>query len=157
MLTYDDAVTPGVLASVCDVLDRPYDELMEDIGTYLVSHPNVEALRRLLRFGGVDFVDFLLSLDDLPDRAKLAVADLNLPTLELREHARDFFSLRCECPVPGYGHLMMGVLRAMADDYGALVYLEHQGSSQNIETVSISLLEAEFAQGRHFDLGARTG
>lgn len=157
MLTYDDAVTPDILAAVCDVLDRPYDELMEDVGTYLVSHPNVEALRRLLRFGGVDFVDFLLSLDDLPDRAKLAVSDLHLPGLQLYEHSSNYFTLRCECPIPGYGHLMMGVLRVMADDYGALVYLEHQGSSGSVETVSISLLETEFAQGRHFDLGARAG
>ncbi len=157
MLSYDDDVTPGILAAVCDVLDRPYDELMEDIGTYLVSHPNVEALRRLLRFGGVDFVDFLMSLDDLPDRAKLAVSDLHLPTLELYEHTKDYFSLRCHSAIPGYGNLMMGVLRVMADDYGALVYLEHQGRQGNMETVSISLLEAEFAQGRHFDLGARAG
>lgn len=155
MLTYDDAMTPQLLDAVSFVLKRPRNDVMEDIGTYLVSHPNVEALRRLLRFGGVTFVDFLHSLDDLPDRARLAVSDLNLPRMELREHASGQFTLICQSPVSGYGHVMMGVLRTMADDYGALAVLEHTGSGQGIETISIMLIETEFAEGRVFDLGAR--
>lgn len=155
MWTYEDEITSQVLTAVCEVLDRPYDELMEDIGTYLVSHPNLEALRRLLRFGGVNFVDFLHSLDDLPDRARLAVSDLALPRLELRERSAHEFSLTCEGDIPGCGHLFTGVLRAMADDYGALVFLEHKGEIDGVETVSIALLEADFSEGRGFDLGVQ--
>ncbi|MGC3939461.1 heme NO-binding domain-containing protein [Roseobacter sp. EG26] len=153
MWTYEDELTPRVLAAVCDVLDRPYDELMEDIGTYLVSHPNLAAPRRLLRFSGVNFVEFLHSLDDLHDRARLAVSDLMLPHLELREHSANSYSLNCQGDLPGYGHLFTGVLRAMADDYGALVFLEHKGSKDGVETVAISLLEAEFAEDKGFELG----
>lgn len=109
MLTYEDALTPLVLDGVSEVLGRPRAEVMEDIGTYLVSHPSFEAVRRLLRFGGVNFEDFLHSLDDLPDRARLAVSDLYLPRLELREHNPGQFSLICDAPVAGYGHVMMGI------------------------------------------------
>jgi hypothetical protein len=157
MWTYDDALTPLVLDAVSEVLGRPRAEVMEDIGTYLVTHPSVEAVRRLLRFGGVNFEDFLHSLDDLPDRARLAVSDLHLPKIELREHAVGQFSLVCDAPVTGYGHVMMGILRVMADDYGALALLDHVSSGQGIETISISLVEAEFSQGREFNLGARAG
>ena len=157
MLVYDDALTPAVLDAAAKVLRRPRDELMEDIGTYLVSTPQLEGVRRLLRFGGVGFEDFLQSLDDLADRARLAVSDLVLPRLELREHAFGQYSLICDSPVAGFGHVMMGVLRVMADDYGALVLLDHEGRRQGVETVSITLIEADFAAGRHFDLGARTG
>ncbi|MEP5630302.1 MAG: heme NO-binding domain-containing protein [Tateyamaria sp.] len=155
MLVYDDDLTPNLLDSVSYVLNRPRDDVMEDIGTYLVSHPNVERLRRLLRFGGVTFVEFLHSLDDLPDRARLAVSDLTLPRIELREHGPGHFSLICESPLVGYGHVVMGVLRAMADDYGALAVLEHAGSGKGVETISITLIETEFAKGRSFELGAR--
>ncbi|MEP1585964.1 MAG: heme NO-binding domain-containing protein [Tateyamaria sp.] len=155
MLVYDDDLTPNLLDSVSYVLNRPRDDVMEDIGTYLVSHPNVERLRRLLRFGGVTFVEFLHSLDDLPDRARLAVSDLTLPRIELREHGPGHFSLICESPLVGYGHVVMGVLRAMADDYGALAVLEHAGSGKGVETISITLIETEFAEGRSFELGAR--
>lgn len=157
MFTYEDALTPLILDTTSQVLGRPRDEVMEDIGTYLVSHPSFEAVRRLLRFGGVNFEDFLHSLDDLPDRARLAVSDLYLPPVELRGHADGHFSLICDSPVAGYGHVMMGILRVMADDYGALALLEHMGSARGFETVSIMLVEAEFAQGRQFDLGARVG
>jgi len=157
MWSYDDALTPRVLEHLSLVLDRARDEVMEDIGTYLVSHPDYEAVRRLLRFGGVSFEDFLHSLDDLPDRARLAVSDLNLPALELREHAAGSFSLICEAPVAGYGYVMMGILRVMADDYGALALLEHTGSGARTETLSISLVAIDFAEGRSFDLGAPTG
>lgn len=155
MLIYDDVLTDRVLDSAASVLDRPRDEMMEDIGTYLVSHSGFEAVRRLLRFGGVDFEDFLHSLDDLPDRARLAVPDLNLPRLELREHAAGQFSLICDAPIAGYGHVMMGILRVMADDYGALALLEHTGGGNGVETLTIALVDAAFAQGRDFDLGAR--
>ena len=76
MLIYDDALAPQVIAAVGEVLNRSEADLMEDVGTYLVSHPNTEGLRRLMRFGGVSFVELLHSLDDLQDRARLAVSDL---------------------------------------------------------------------------------
>lgn len=155
MLIYSDDLTPNLLDAVSYVLKRPRDDVMEDIGTYLVSHVNVENLRRLLRFGGVTFVEFLQSLDDLPDRARLAVSDLTLPGIELREHGPGHFNLVCESPISGYGHVMMGVLRAMADDYGALAVLEHIGGGEGIESISITLIETEFAEGRSFELGAR--
>jgi hypothetical protein len=156
MLTYDDCIIANVLDATCDVLNRPMNDVLEDIGTYLVSHPNVEGLRRLLRFGGVNFVEFLHSLDDLSDRVRLAVSDLDLPHIELREHGTDQISLICQSEIKGYGFVLLGLLRAMADDYGALAILEYQGGGQGIETISITLIESSYSDGRAFDLGARS-
>ena len=155
MLTYDDAVTPAVLNAMGEVLGRVRGEIMEDIGTYLVSHPNTEAVRRLLRFGGMNFEDFLHSLDDLPDRAQMAVSDLYLPAIELHGHKDGHFSLICDSPLAGFGHLMMGVLRVMADDYGVLALLELEESEAGKEIFHIQMVAADFADGRAFDLGAR--
>lgn len=157
MLFYEETQTRAVLAAACAELGRREADFLEDLGTYLVSHPQVEALRRLLRFGGVDYVDFLHSLDYLPGRARLAVCDLDLPSLELRELAPGNFLLTCGAGLPGYGHVLIGILRAMADDYGALVMLEHEGCRDGCEVISIALVEADFAAGRAFDLGARAG
>lgn len=154
MLHYDDALTYRVVDQIAIALDKPRGAVLEDLGTYLVSHPNVEALRRLLRFGGVNFIDFLHSLDDLPGRARLAVDDLHLPELELREHGHRNYSLTCHSGNSGFGHVMVGVLRALADDYGALVFLEHRGGAGQFETLDITVFETEYAQGRTFELGA---
>lgn len=153
MLTYEADVTERVLAAMCGVLGRPRQDMLEDIGTYLVSHPKLEALRRLLRFGGPTFTEFLHSLDDLPARARLAVPDLILPELELREHGGGRFSAVCRSETPGFGHVIVGLLRALADDYGALALLEHKGGRDGAEVVEVRLLTAEHACGRSFDLG----
>lgn len=153
MLNYDDDLTVRVVEDMARALGKDPDAVLEDIGTYLVSHPNVEALRRLLRFSGETFLDFLHSLGDLPDRARLAVEDLELPTLDLRDHGGNNFTLHCIWNRPGFGYVLVGILRTMADDYGALVFLEHQGADHGTETIDITLFEASFAQGRAFDLG----
>lgn len=155
MLTYEDDVLFRVLEALSAELGRPQSEILEDVGTYLVSHPNMEGLRRLLRFGGVSYVEFLHSLDDLPDRVRLAVSDLTLPALELRELSVTEYQLLCHPGLPGYASVMVGVLRAMADDYGALVMLSEDGQQDRAEVISIMLVETAFAEGRHFDLGAR--
>jgi len=157
MLTYDPALTDAVINAAARQLDRTREMVLEDLGTYLVSHPNVEALRRLLRFGGVTFVDFLHSLEDLPGRGRLAVPDLDLPQFALVETANDQFSLTCSSPVQGGGHVMMGLLRSMADDYGTLVMLDHQGMLGGAEMILIQILDQSFAAGRRFDLAAKAG
>ena len=157
MMTYDDALTHAVLDAAARHLQQPRENILEDIGTYLVANPSIEALRRLLRFGGVGFVDFLHSLDDLQGRGRLAVPDLDLPALELQDNGPDRYALSCRSDLPGFGNVLVGILRAMADDYGALVILEHQGRTGDEETVLIELLDQAFAEGRRFDLAAQVG
>ena len=44
----------------------------------------------------------------------------------------------CFPGLPGYSSVMVGVLRAMADDYGALVILSHEGQQQDdVDVISI--------------------
>ncbi|CUJ87131.1 Heme NO binding protein [Ruegeria denitrificans] len=155
MLVYDDCMTVQVLDALCADLKRPRAEILEDLGTYLVSHTKMEDLRRLLRFGGVTYVDFLHSLDDLSDRVRLSVSDLCLPALELIEVTPTEYQLYCHPGLPGYPSVMVGILRAMADDYGALAMLSHDGREGEAEVISIVLVESAFAKGRQFDLGAR--
>jgi len=152
MLTYDVAWTPRVIDAAARVLDRPVAAVLEDLGTHLVSHPNLEALRRLLRFGGVSYRDFLDSLEDLPGRVQMALPDLNLPDVTLEEHALGEFHLTCRFKVAGIGHVMLGLLRAMADDYGTLVLLEHLGTTERGELLSIRLIDDAHGVARRFEL-----
>ena len=152
MMHYDRDLTWRMVDEMAVALGKDRDTVLEDVGTYLISNPEVKAPRRLLRFSGVTFLEFLHSLDDLPDRARLAVDDLILPALELRDLGGNRFTLTCTGDPVGMGHLLVGVLRAMADDYGALVYLEHKGLFQGTELIEISLVEAAFAEGRSFEL-----
>lgn len=157
-LDYDAKVTEQVVGALARALGQSPDEVLEDLGTFLVASPRTYAIRRLLRFSGADFVEFLYSLDDLPARVRLALPEFDMPQIELREHANGAFSLRVEM-VPafrmGLAHVMVGLLRAMADDYGALVYLEHRGVNGRDEIIGITLLESAFTEARAFALADR--
>jgi hypothetical protein len=157
MLTYPDEITENLIQGAATILRRPRETILEDLGTYLVSNPSVEAVRRLLRFGGATFVDLLHSMEDLQARGRLAVPDLELPEIELQELTSDSFVLSCVYPILGTGHVLVGLLRAMADDYGALVLLEHAGHEDSHDRLSVQLLDQSYAEGRHFELALSTG
>ncbi|MGI3168017.1 heme NO-binding domain-containing protein [Pseudooceanicola sp. C21-150M6] len=154
MLHYDDAVTEQVLTAAAGALTRPRDSILEDLGTYLVCNENMEGLRRLLRFAGTTYEEFLLSLEDLPGRARLAVSDLELPELELRCDPDDSYVLSIGGGPQGFGLVMVGILRALADDYGALVLLDYGQSEGGQEQISLRIVTSAYSQGRQFHLAA---
>ena len=153
MLTYDDAFTDTVIDAAALVLQRSRETLLEDLGAYLICAETLTSLRRLLRFSGVNFADFVNSLEELPERSRLVLPSLEMPKLELLDLERGQFTLRCTAPLQGVGHIMVGLLRAMADDYGALVLLEHQGNDAGAEVISIRIADQAFNAARPFNLG----
>ncbi|MGI9389732.1 MAG: heme NO-binding domain-containing protein [Boseongicola sp.] len=152
MLVYDDSVTKAMLAASALVLDKPRDALLEDLGNYLVAHPNCVVLRRLLRFGGESFTEFLGSLDDLPERARLAVPDLEFPVIAVIEQDPNNHEILIWVQYQGICHVLAGVLRGMADDYGALATIEHRGAFPGGQRLSVRIHDVAFAKGRQFNL-----
>lgn len=157
MLTYEDALTDQVLKAAGQILGKSREAVLEDIGAYIVTHDSMSTVRRLLRFGGHTFEEFLYSLDDLPDRVKLAIPDLEVPQMSLRDYTRHQHSLTATWRKSGFGSVLMGLLRALADDYGVLVLLDMARTEDGDfarEVIKIELLELDFAEGRSFSLGA---
>jgi hypothetical protein len=93
-------------------------------------------------------------LEDLPERGHLALPDLDLPKLTLIDQGDGVFRLQCRMPITGIGHIVVGLLRAMADDYGALVLIDFDGISSGAEVVAVHLLDQTHSKGRAFDLAA---
>lgn len=157
LLIYDDALTDAAINAAVKMLAKPREAVLEDLGTYLVSHANTQGLRRLLRFGGVTFVDFLHSLEDLPEHGRLGLPDFDLPEMTLVEVSETSFTLQITPLFVGVGHVAVGLLRAMADDYGALVLLDHTGLRQGRDAISILLLDHAHSPGRSFELATPEG
>lgn len=151
LLHYDSLLLDQVLARSAEELDRPVPAILEDLGTSIIAGQHCAAPRRLLRFGGAGFTDFLLSLEELPDRARLALPELDLPDLRLDEAGPGLYRLTARGGPMELVPLMTGVLTAMADDYGALVLIEPWLCAQG-PALTIRLLEAQFAEARRFEL-----
>jgi hypothetical protein len=153
MHRYDHAVTLVCFSAAVDVLDRHPNALLEDIGTYLVVDPSLQPLRRLLRFGGGTFEEFLVSLEELPERARLAIPELEVPEITLRAERGGVYTIEARWPVPGVAPLLIGALRAMADDYGALALLELAGIEDGVERLRVRVFDADYNEGKAFSLG----
>lgn len=70
----------GALERAAFRLSKPLPEMFEDLGGWMTR---IEPVRRLLRFSGRDFKDFLLRLEELPGRAHLVLPDLEVPRLQV--------------------------------------------------------------------------
>jgi Haem-NO-binding len=153
MLRYDPGTADRIARVAAEVLGRSADTIWEDVGTYLVTNPEREGVRRLLRFGGASYADFLQSLEELPGRARLTMPDLEVPDLTLDEVAPDQFRLRCKSDLRCVQRVLVGLLTAMADDYGVLCLIE----AGEDDWTSIAVLDRRHAKARHFDLAMREG
>lgn len=147
---YDDQVGLSILQQLAIDLSRDRQSLLEDFGTFLVTDTRVERVRRLLRFGGVDYTDFLHSLEDLKGRSLLAVPDLHLPNIQVDERQPHRFEITCENIPKGAPYVLLGVLRALADDFGSLVFLEVTAETADNVVITADLLECQHAEGREF-------
>jgi hypothetical protein len=148
MLRYDPGMADRVAQHAAETLGRPVETVWEDMGTYLVTTPGHEGVRRLLRFGGVGFADFLHSLEEMPGRARLAMPDLEVPEVTLTEIGRDRFALHCRSRIQGMPRIMVGMLTAMADDYGTLCLIEPDGEGR----ILVHILDSLHSAARSFDL-----
>lgn len=157
MRLYEPEVMDRLLAAVHDELGlRPFATL-EDMGTWLCTHPPMEPVRRLFRFSGASFREMLFALDEIHDRARMALPDLDLPQLSLIELGGGRYRVASSWTVPGAGAVIIGILRAMADDYGTLAWLEHEhGAEVNgtwTEILAVRMLDDRFHAPRPFELG----
>lgn len=157
MLDYPEETINQLIDASAQRLSRNRDDLLEDIGIFLVAHPDIPAVRRLLRYGGCDFERFLISLDDLPDRTRLAFPTLVLPALRLVEREPAVFDLYCGRKPAGMVHVVIGVIRAMADDYGALAIVDlhpdGEGNANRPHRIEIMVPSSNHFEGRDFHLG----
>ena len=60
MLTYEDGITYDLIDGLAKRQSKMYQDILEDIGGYLVAEDSQASVRRLLRFGGATFEEFFV-------------------------------------------------------------------------------------------------
>lgn len=143
---YPDALTLRLIAASAERLAKPASELLEDMGAWLARS---EPVRRLLRFSGAEFADFVVTLEELPGRVRMVLPDLDMPRLTVTSGAADRFRVTVSHAMPEWRSVLAGILRAMSDDYGALALIVDEGSG-----ITIGVSDEAFSEGRDFALSA---
>lgn len=144
---YPDEVTERLTAAVAECLDRPEEELLEDVGAWLAR---VESVRRLLRFSGSDYSDFVIALEELPGRARMVLPELEVPGLSVQVSGPEQYRIHVIEEGNFWKPMISGLLRAMSDDYGALTLIVDEG-----DTILVDVSDASFGEGRDFSLAGR--
>ncbi len=153
MLHYEDHLTMACFEAAISLLHKNPNVLLEDVGTFLITHKPYAPLKRLLRFGGGTFPDFLMSLEELPDRGRMAMSNIEMPEIEVVRIDEQGFRVTAQWALPGIGPLLLGALRAMADDYGALATLCLDGIEGRRESLRIDIFDTAHSSGNDFVLG----
>jgi hypothetical protein len=130
-------------------LEKSPGEVLEDMGGWLVR---LEPIRRLLRFSGPDFSEFVLSLDELPGRARLILPDLAVPDVTVTRLGRGGFRIGSKRMGRGWIWALAGMLRGMADDYGTLALIMVAGN-----WITLSIVLEDHGAARPFALAPDDG
>ena len=150
MLRYDLGVSESLIRAACSVLGCDRFNLLEDLGAYLVS---LERVRRLLRFGGADYVEFLFSLDEIRERGLMTLPNVELPQMTFTQRGALDFVVELGGDCADWVAVTAGMLRAMADDYGTLAVIEPVPAGPGrAGHVRVQVLETDFSDGRSFAL-----
>lgn len=156
MFTYPPDLTTRVIEATARQFDVAPASILEDVGTWIVTNPRLPAVRRLLRFGGSDFRGFLVSLDEVPGRMHMAVPRLEVPDLIVTQKHSNTYAIELAWPKVDLSPLVLGAIRAIADDYGALVLLTAEKIGPLQSVLEVELLDNNYAMGRTFRLGEET-
>ncbi|AGT09408.1 heme NO-binding domain-containing protein [Paracoccus aminophilus] len=140
---YKDDLTTTLLRNAAAKLGKPSLDILEDTGAWLVR---LEPIRRLLRFSGSDFAEFVAALEELPGRARMAVPRLPFPPVTVVRLGPDHIRISGRDWPFGLQWMLAGALRGMADDYGVLVIIEAR-----VEAVEMKVLVEGYTDSRPFD------
>lgn len=135
----------AVMAAAAEELNKSLTELWEDLGAWLAQR---KSIRRLLRFSGRDFADFLFGLPEFPDYVRLVVPDASIPPMTVLPKT-DMVQIIVHHPGVEWQHVMTGLVRAMADDYGVLGLV-----SSEEDGIAVQISDEAFAEAREFRLAA---
>ncbi|RCW84781.1 heme NO-binding domain-containing protein [Paracoccus lutimaris] len=143
-----DSITKTLIAEASGILRKPGGELVEDLGGWLTRR---EPIRRLLRFSGRDFSEFVESVGEFPSRATMIIQSLKTPRIAVTMLTKQRYEVSIESDAEVWPMLLAGILRGMADDYGALAVITVLNRKLRVDVAM-----TEFSAMRPFELVPHT-
>ena len=146
MLTYDDAVTYGLVDAVRKRLGVDAATALHAFGEYWPTYAQETAIGKLIAFGGDDFVSVLESLDDMHERVVAALPQLRPPSFEVDILSERTIRLHYYSERNGLAPMAIGLLHGLAAQYNVKLELRHiaeksKGANHDIFEIDVFELQ----------------
>ena len=139
-----EEVAESIFVEASARLGKSRQEFLEDMGAWLTHQ---EPIRRLLRFSGGRFYDFLGSLREIVPRIKMVLPDIGISNLRVSTNGTGSYCILGKEEDVDFIWIISGAIRGMADDYGALAVISTSANSVNVDVAL-----PEFSERRGFSL-----
>ncbi|MEO0344438.1 MAG: diguanylate cyclase [Pseudomonadota bacterium] len=126
LLDYPPDITTTLLAEIAMIRDVDRRDVLEDLGTYLVTNLWEARIRDLILTCGADFNNFMARAPVILQALEQIEPRSNCKAFSFKTKAKGQYEIRNSGDMLYAAPLIVGVLRAIADHFGALVTLKHK-------------------------------
>lgn len=112
--SYPDSMTYALVGAASEVLATPADALLEVFGEYWVTYTAKEGYGGLLDAAGGDLRTFLVSLNQLHARVRLAAPELRPPSFQCTDITDTSLVLHYRSTREGLGPMVRGLLKGLS-------------------------------------------
>ncbi|MEM9717448.1 MAG: diguanylate cyclase [Pseudomonadota bacterium] len=139
---YPLEVTVRLVAEISTLRDASEADVYEDLGTFLVSTHWDARLRLVFMSCADDFVKFLQRLDVVWVALNAVDAAFPLNSWEISSTRAGAFRLSGPTLFPGFPSLCVGMLRSLADEFGAYVIIDQKPYLSHVFDFDIEVFDS---------------
>jgi len=140
LVDYPIHQTAGLISFVARLRDVEHSTILDDLGTYSVIRLWDARLRDCLLSCGKDFNDFLRNLPIVIGSISRIEPRIRVGDLQIEEKAASRFLVHVADQMGLLGDVLQGVLRTIADEFGALTLIE-RSSKKGAVRISINVFD----------------
>lgn len=131
MEQYPDELTYRLVQVSSEILEIPATEVLEAFGAHWIEYTSEAGYGELLDGAGANLEECLHNLDQLHTRVRLGMPHLAPPSFEVENDGGGVFLLHYFSHREGLAHLVVGLVRGLAERLGEQIEIEQIESRAN--------------------------
>ena len=131
MEQYPDEMTYRLVQVSSDVLEMPATDVLEAFGEHWIEYTSKAGYEELLNGAGANLEECLHNLDQLHTRVRLGMPHLAPPSFEVETSDDGSYLLHYFSHRDGLAHLVIGLVRGLAERLGERVEVEQVSFKSN--------------------------
>lgn len=128
LISYDDDISYRLVGAIGKRLDLRTEQVLETFGEFWPVYAMGTSFKELVKFGGDTFLEALDYLDEMHERVKIAMPNLNPPSFEVEKLSVNSYRLHYYSQREGLAPMVTGLLYGLARQYETSIEVRHISS-----------------------------